>query len=143
MKNTCRIVSGRLLEIDVAAGYQATAEVDDMIAMIVATVSTAPPDTRLVIAADWRMCKVFTAEVADRAIQMLSAPHMKKVERSAILHRADAPTSVMQVFRLVRDAQFTHRKVFTDADGMRAWLGEVLDDRERERLKTFLAHRSP
>lgn len=142
MKNTCRVVEGRLVEIDVAAGYQAVADVDDMIAMLGATVAKAPAGSRLVIAADWRMCGVFTAAVAERAIQMLSGPHMQSVERSAVLHRADAATSVMQVFRLVREAQYAFRKVFTDPAPMEAWLGELLTPAERQRLTAFLLQRT-
>jgi hypothetical protein len=140
MRNTCRIVEGRLVEIDVAAGC--VADIDDMIAMLGATVAKAPAGSRLVIAADWRMCRVFTADVAERAIQMLSGPHMQSIERSAILHRADAATSVMQVFRLVREAQYAFRKVFTDPAPMEAWLGELLAPAEHQRLRAFLLQRT-
>jgi hypothetical protein len=142
LKNTCRVVEGRLIEIDVAAGYQSVTDVDDMMAMLGATVANAPAGARFVIAADWRMCKVFTAEVAERTTRMLMGPYMQSVERSAILHRADAATSVMQVFRLVREARFPFRRVFTDAGQMEAWLGELLGDGERQRLRAFLLQRT-
>ena len=140
--NTCRIVTGRLVEIDVAAGYRTVADIDQMMTLIARTTAAAPDGGRLVIAADWRPCDIFTPAVADRAVQMLTAPHMKLVARSAILHRAEAATSVMQVFRLVREAQFPHRKVFTEPSEMEAWLGEELDDAERARLRAFLVQRS-
>jgi hypothetical protein len=142
MKNTCRIVEGRLIEVDVAVGYQTVGDIDDMIAMLGAAVAKGPAGTRFVIAADWRMCRVFSAAVAERAIGMLTGPHMQSIERGAILHRADAATSVMQVFRLVKEAQFAFRKVFTDSTQMEDWLGEPLTERERLRLRVFLLQRT-
>src|SRR5262245_12987446 len=112
-KNTCRIVEGRLMEIDVAAGYERVADIEEMIALIKATTMTMPEPTRMVIAADWRMCRLFSNEVAARAVQMLIASSAR-IERSGILHRVDQPTSVLQVFRLVKEAQQTHRRLFTD-----------------------------
>jgi hypothetical protein len=136
-RNTCRIVEGRLMEIDVAAGYERVADVDEMIANIRATTASVPEPTKLVIAADWRHCKLFSEDVAERAVQMLVGTSAR-VERSAILHRADQPTSVLQVFRLVKEAQQTHRRLFTDPVELQEWLGEVLGEAERERLSAFL-----
>jgi len=126
------------MEIDIPMGYRTVADIDEMMRELSATVATAPLGARVVIAADWRACGVMTAEVADRAVRMLTAPHMEIVERSALLHRADAHTSVMQVIRLVQEARFKQRMLFTDPDKMEAWLAEVLDEREQGRLKTFL-----
>jgi hypothetical protein len=140
--NTCRTVTGRLVEIDVASGYRTVGDVDGMIAMLAKAPSMAPRGEQLVIVADWRMCHTFTPSVAARALEMLTAPHMQHVERSAILHRAAAATSVMQVFRLVREAGFPYRRAFTDPVELAAWLGEVLDDAERGRLRAFLSQRA-
>jgi hypothetical protein len=137
LKNTCSINIGRLLEIDVAAGYQRVEDVDAMIGMIGQTLATIPEPGRGVIAADWRHCKVFTKDVADRAARMLSATNTR-VERSGILLKPDQPTSVLQVFRLVKEAESSHRRLFTDAHQMMEWLSEVLDERERERLNAFI-----
>jgi hypothetical protein len=135
--NTCRIVQGRLMEIDVAAGYERVSDVDEMITRIRATTASVPEPTRLVIAADWRPCRLFSEDVAARAVQMLIGSSAR-IERSGILHRADQPTSVLQVFRLVKEAQQTHRRLFTDPVEMQEWLGEVLDAAERARLHAFL-----
>jgi hypothetical protein len=64
-----------------------------------------------------------------------------RIERSAILHRDDQATSVLQVMRLIKEAQSPHRRVFTNPFEMQSWLGEVLNDTERERLRVFLAQR--
>ena len=128
------------MEIDVAAGYERVADVEAMMGMIKTTVGSVPEPTRMVIAADWRMCKLFGNDVAARAVEMLVGSSAR-IERSGILHRVDQPTSVLQVFRLVKEASQPHRRLFTDPVEMEDWLGEVLNDAERERLHHFLVGR--
>ena len=139
-RNRCRIVEGRLLEIDVAGGYNTVTDVADMITMIAREFAAVPVRTRIVIAADWRPCKLFTPEVAERAVEMMSGVN-PRIERSAILHRDDQATSVLQVARLIKEAQSPHRRVFTNPYEMQSWLGEVLNDAERDRLRAFLGQR--
>jgi hypothetical protein len=129
------------MEVDLADGYQTVNDVDDMIAKASVQFATLGPQQQVVVAADWRPCKLFTPEVAERARQLLVgvSPH---VERSGILHRADQAVSVLQVFRLAKECNFANRRVFTDAAQMEAWLAEVLNLHERARLRTFLAQRS-
>ena len=105
-RNTCRIVEGRLLEIDVAGGYNRVAEVTEMMAMIARAFGAAPARTQIVIAADWRPCKLFTPDVSERAVEMLTAVN-PRIERSAILHRDDQATSVLQVMRALRESGMT------------------------------------
>jgi len=136
-RNTCKIVSGRLLEIDVCAGYREVSDVDAMIGMMGAEFARMPEPTRIVIAADWRACRLLTPQVAERAVQMLSGSN-PRVERSAILHNPQQATSVLQVMRLAREAQLTYRRVFTEADEMKAWLSEVLTPAEISRLDVLL-----
>jgi len=139
-KNSCRINEGRLMEIDVASGYQTVRDVDEMIAMIGREFGRVPETTRIVIVADWRPCRLFTEAVAERAVKMLLTGNLR-VERSAILHRSTQPTSVLQVFRLVKEAHFDNRKGFTQTGELEAWLGEILGERERIRLRSFLGRR--
>lgn len=139
-KNLCHIIEGRLMQIDVAAGYQSVEDIDEMIRMIRGELGRLPEPAKVVIAADWRPCKLFSQEVADRAVVMLSSAN-PRLERSAILHREDAPTSVLQVMRLIREVGFTNRRIFTEPEKMYSWLGEVLSDLERMQLKSFLAQR--
>lgn len=135
--NTCNIVAGRLLEIRVRAGYRVVEDVDCMTAMIATEFARIAEPTRIVIAADWRMCRVLTPEVATRATQMLTKGN-PRVERSAILYSADQATGVLQVLRLAREAKLPGRRVFTERDEMRKWLAEVLNDTERARLELLL-----
>jgi hypothetical protein len=129
---------GRLLEIDVCAGYRTVADVDAMIAMMTAEFTRVAEPARIVIAADWRACRILTPDVAQRAVQMLSRSN-PRVERSAILHDVGQATSVLQVLRLTREAQSPNRRVFTDAEQMKSWLGEILTAEELERVALLVA----
>jgi hypothetical protein len=140
-KNTCEIVEGRLLEIDIAAGFNQPSDIDDQIKLVVSALSKVGPDTKVVIAADWRPCKLFTPETAERAIKLFSDLNAR-IERSGILHRFDQPTSVLQVLRLIRETHFDRRRVFTHPEEVYGWLEPVLNLRERERLRAFFAQRS-
>jgi hypothetical protein len=137
-KNTCRVVEGRLLEIDVAKGYEQVSDVDEMIVMIRSAVALVPEPTRLIIVADWRKCRLFSEQVATRAVAMLTGS-AERIERSAILHGTDHATSLLQVFRLVKEASQTHRQLFTDRRELERWLGELLNEAERARLHAFLS----
>jgi hypothetical protein len=135
--NRCQVVVGRLLEIDVRAGYRTTADVDEMIQNIKQQFGTIAEPTRIVIAADWRRCRVLTPEVSERVTQMLVGTNTR-LERSAILHDSTQATSILQVMRIVREANFPNRRVFTDPYEMEAWLSELLTTEERERLAGLL-----
>lgn len=136
-RNTCKIAEGRLLEIDVCAGYREVSDVDAMIEMMAAEFKRVAEPTRIVIAADWRACRLLTPPVAERVVQMLSRSN-PRVERSAILHNPEQATSVLQVMRLAREAELPYRRVFTEAAEMKAWLGEILTPAERARLDRLL-----
>ena len=139
-RNTCQIVEGRLLEIDIAAGFNEPSDIDNQIKLIVSVLGKVGPDARVVIAADWRPCKLFTPEVADRAIKLFSDLNAR-IERSGILHRTDQPTSILQVLRLIRETHFDRRRVFTEPNDLCAWLDPVLNPREQARLRTFFGER--
>jgi len=140
-KNTCQVVEGRLLEIDVAAGFNQPSDIDDQIGLIVSALKTVPHDVKVVIAADWRPCKLFTPETAEHAIKLFSNLN-QRIERSAILHRFDQATSVLQVVRLIRETHFDRRRVFTNVDDACAWLDPALTPAEQARLRDFYAQRS-
>lgn len=139
-QNTCEIVVGRLMEYDVAAGYRTVRDVDDMIASTKRVLAAVPEPTQVVIVADWSRCELLTPEVSARTVEMLTTSN-QRIERSAILHRSNQATSVLQVFRLIQEAAHTTRRVFTSPTELMAYLDEVLDAPERDRLRTFLAGR--
>jgi hypothetical protein len=138
--NTCQIIEGRLLEINLAAGFDRPSDIDHQIELVAAAMRLVGPDTRVVIAADWRACKLFTPETAERAIKLFSDLNAR-IERSGLLHRADQPTSVLQVLRLIRETHFDRRRVFTNVDDLYGWLDVSLNPRERARLRTFFEQR--
>jgi hypothetical protein len=135
--NTCEMPVGRLMEIRVAAGYRAVADVDEMIQMMVDRVSRLPADLKYVIAADWRGVTVMAPETAARARVMLSKANAR-VERSSILTAVDQSTSNLQVQRLVREAENENRRHFVSARAQHAWLAEILTREESRRLAEFL-----
>jgi hypothetical protein len=139
--NHSQIVVGRLLEIDVGAGLTTLDDVERLIADTDVWYTRVPEGTPVVIAADWRACKLFSPPVAERALKMLSASGTR-VERSGILHSPLQSTSVLQVMRLVREANFPARRVFTEAAEMERWLGELLTAAESERLHLMLQNNS-
>lgn len=136
--NTCEFVEGRLLEIRVGRGYRSVDDVSEMIRMIGESVAKLPPGDRFSIAADWRAVHVMSPEASARAKQMLTNNN-PRVTRSAILTLPDNAMTNLQVVRLVREAQNTSRRAFTDATEMASWLSEVPSAAEATRLRTFLA----
>lgn len=125
------------MEIDVAGGYESVEDVEAMIGMIRGTFAAHEHVPSFVVAADWRHCKLFNDAVAARARAMLSVTS-NRIERSAILHRADQPTSVLQVFRLVKEAEHDARRVFTETNELETFLAPVLTPAEQARLREFL-----
>jgi hypothetical protein len=136
-RNTCAVNVGRLLEIDLAAGYRSVSDVDQMTAMTARQIDQIPEPTRVVIAADWRACRVMTPVVSDRVVDMLERSN-PRVERSAILHGVGHATSVLQLARLTREAHLEVRRIFTDPEDMETWLAEVLTSEERARVHALL-----
>jgi hypothetical protein len=126
-----------LLEIRVRDGYRTVSDVDEMIAMIVSEMARVPEPTRIIIAADWRQCRVLTPDVAERAVQMLTRSN-PRVERCSILHDPGQATSILQVLRIAREAKLQNRRVFTDPDEMRTWLAEIMQPDELARLDSLL-----
>ena len=136
-RSTCEFVTGRLLEIRVAAGYRTVADVDDMIGMIAKNVATLSTDEGYAIAADWRAVHVMSPDTAARAREMMAATN-PRVTRSAVLTLPENPTTNLQAVRIIREAENPNRRHFTSTTEMHAWLSEVLTPEESRRLKTFL-----
>jgi hypothetical protein len=136
-KNTCSRVVHRLVEIRVGAGYRSVSDVDEMIACIGECVRSLPATDHAIIAADWRGVRTMSPETAERARAMFKGAN-PRVLRSAILVPPDGATTHLQASRLVREAENSSRRLFTDVPSLRAWLGEVLTESERARLAEFL-----
>jgi hypothetical protein len=125
------------MEIDASAGYDRVEDIDAMAEMIKSAIGSMPLTINVVVAADWRRCSVFSPIVAEKTLAIFAGANAR-VERSAILHNADQPTVLLQVLRLVDEGNAPQRKVFTARHKLEQWLGEVLNEAERKRLRDFL-----
>jgi hypothetical protein len=135
--NTAVVNVGRLLEIRIALGFRNVSYIEDHFADIRAEIRKVPLSDRIVIAADWRFCRVMSTEATDVLVANLARQN-RRIERSAILASANSPSTVLQFARLVREGGSPHRRLFMDADEMTLWLDEVLARDERQRLIQFL-----
>ena len=135
--NSCAFVIGRLLEIRADSGYRSVGDVDDMLGLVHVQTAKLPPDAKVVIVADWRSVGVMAPETAARAREMLTSVN-PRVSRSAILTLPENSTTNLQVVRLIREAESPHRRHFTAASQLCAWLSAVLGPDESQRLRLFL-----
>jgi precorrin isomerase len=137
MENSCRVTVGRLMEIRIHAGFLTEADIDAQIARVKHALATVPEGTSVVIAADWRRVAIMSERVAARAVNLLTTAG-ERIERSGILAIPDAPTAVMQFFRIVRESEHPRRKVVTSIIELEDWLLPVLTPAETKRLVEFL-----
>jgi hypothetical protein len=138
MGNTCELTVGRLLEIRVADGYKSVADVDHMIHMIQKSFAALKPEGKIVIAADWRAVQMMSPDTAARAREMLAGVN-PRVIRSSILTLPENPLTNLQVVRLIREAENTARRHFSEPRALVTWLAEILTPAEVQRLRAFLA----
>jgi hypothetical protein len=138
MANTYGIVVGRLLEVRISESIRTRADVDGWFDGVREALTHLPPGKRQVVVADWRACSLMSDEAAERALFRLKQTNAN-MDRSAALATAASPIAVLQFLRLCRSSDATgNRRLFTDPRELSGWLGEVLTDAERERLRTFL-----
>src|SRR5262245_21775633 len=87
----------------------------------------------IVIIADFRHARFLLEEHAKLLAEVFRR-HNAHVERSAILTSAESAVGVLQMERLIREAQFPARRAFRDAAEAVAWLSEILTPTESARL---------
>lgn len=132
-----RIVVGRLLELDLAAGFKTPDEVDVFGAGIASVLFRRGAEGgKLVIVADWRRFELAGPEVAERLMALMRR-NSPIIERNALLHRQHS-ASMFQLFRLVQEAENPSRRLFTDATELLGWISEVLLPAELDRARHFL-----
>jgi hypothetical protein len=136
--NTAVVGVGRLLEVRIAVGFRSVAYVNEVFAAMDAEIRRLPSDVPVVIAADWRRCRVMSSDASESLVANLSR-YNARVERSGAIASEDSPSAVLQFTRLIREAANPDRRLFTDSEAMASWLGEVLAPDERRRLAEFLA----
>ena len=115
------------------------ADVDAWFSGVREALSHLPPGKRQVVAADWRACSLMSEEAAERALFRLTQANAN-MDRSIALASAASPVAVLQFLRICRSSDAAgNRRLFTDPQQAFEWLGEVLTDDERHRLRAFLA----
>lgn len=137
-KNTAAVRVGRLLELRLSVGFRNVTFVTEIFAAMDAEIRRLPSDVPVVIAADWRRCRVMSSDASESLVANLSR-YNTRVERSGAIASEDSPSAVLQFTRLIREAAHPDRRLFTDPEAMASWLGEVLAPDERRRLAEFLA----
>jgi hypothetical protein len=140
LRNSCRRVVGRLIEIRHDAGYQMQADMDALMARMKLLLVGRSVDTPVIVVADWRLCKqlVLATELADGILGVMNLANPCLL-RSANLLRADMPTAFLQVMRLVSEAQLKVRRIFSSPNDLSEWLREITTAEEQARLALFLA----
>lgn len=140
--NTAKLTVGRLLEIRVASGFRTAADVDAHFVSIAQALAALPKGQQHVTVADWRSCPVMSPEGAERFAQQI-AQYNSRTERSAALANMEAPVTVLQFMRVIREAGLPDRKLFFTEEDLLNWVGEVLTESEQERLREFLEESRP
>jgi hypothetical protein len=136
--NTCRRLVGRLVEVRFDAGYRSLQDLEAMAALVMGAFEQVPRQEGVILVADWRRCEALMGVgIADRAIAALTRVNPRSL-RSALVMLPDSPTAVMQLMRIVKATNHANRQVFTSADALCRWLGEVTTPEEQQRLLTFL-----
>lgn len=138
MSNIYQVKVGRLLEVRLDSSVRTPEDVDQWFAGVGVALKALPAGTRAVVMADWRSCPLLSDDASERARLRLSQTNAH-VERSAALAFADSAISVLQFLRLCRDSGAPNRRLFTEPQVAAKWLGEALNDAEKQRLAAFLA----
>jgi hypothetical protein len=125
------------MEISVQEGFCSVEDVERQRARITAALDTIPKNQSVVIAADWRRCRLMSQPAAN-AMGPMIGDFNARIERSAILGSPTSPAAVLQFLRVVRESRHPARRVYEELAPMLTWLGECLTDAERERLIDFI-----
>lgn len=88
------------------------------------------------VAVDLRRAQVFPPQITERFISLMSQLNPRLL-RSAILINESAVLG-LQAERAIETAGHPDRKAFRDPVALELWLGEVLSDGEKGRLRNFL-----
>jgi hypothetical protein len=141
-RNTAEIRVGRLLEVRATAGYRTASNVDLLFDALDQEIRKMPSRVRVVTAVDWRFCPLMSPEAAQHIGKRMAANN-ERMERCGALVNRDAPLSVLQFLRVVREADHPDRKLFFDQIECVQYLAELLSPAELARMYAFLAEGMP
>jgi len=100
--------------------------------------STAEAGGKVVISADYRATRLLNPAEAEALITMFRS-HNDSIERSAILVSEESAMAVLQMSRVIKQANLPTRRAFKDPKELIVWLGEVLTPAEGLCLQDSLA----
>lgn len=126
-------IVGRLVEVRVAPPLTLD-EIKQFVEEHKVTISRI--QDRYVGVVDLHRADIFSAEVTDALIQLLSRM-AERVERTAFLI-GESAIFALQIERVLRNAANPNRRTFREPEPLKEWLGEVLNAGERFRLNRFL-----
>jgi hypothetical protein len=133
--------AGRLIEARVF-NLGTLADVNEYARVLGETAAAIPAARRPVLCADHRPVRIYGQAAADRLTELFQNMN-ERLERVAILVARSNATLVMQLERIVREAQWVNRRVFFETEAAAAHLALSLDAKERERAGAFLAGFTP
>ena len=102
------------------------------------TVSSRIALTSPILCADHRPVHVYPPAVADELVRLFTLMN-RVLTRIAIVVAPTNATLIMQLGRIIREANNPSRQLFTDASKADRFLAEVLDEEGRAALTAFLA----
>lgn len=126
---------GRLFEMRV----EGTGDRDGMRAFqhrIIEIVPTLGRDEKFVLITDLRTAGVLPADLAAEMLVMMRATHAR-LERAAVLIGPGDSARLLQTRRMIEEAHFEARKLFTDRREASAYLAPALTAAESARLEKF------
>ena len=127
---------GRLLEARVF-WLKTRQDVDDYSREIGVALMRMPRDARAVLCADHRPVAIYPEAAADRLVELFQNMNTR-LERVAIIVARSNATLAMQLNRIVREANYTARRVVHTAEDAHAHLAPVLEPAELSRMRDFL-----
>jgi hypothetical protein len=130
-----RIAGGRIVEVHVRR-LSNVQDVAMLEAQVKAAVAIVGPHG--VFCGDHRYTAPLSSEVADAWSRAMSGNRRSAMRGGILLDPANALYN-LQVERVVRCAPNPARFLFTDVEGLRAWVGATLTEPERHSLHNVLA----
>jgi hypothetical protein len=93
---------------------------------------------QVVVCSDLTEAKTFSPETTERFIQLMKSDN-PRLERSALLVSAESATFILQLERMLREANNPIRRTFRERQELIDWLRPSLTPTERTALAAFLA----
>jgi len=130
----CACKVGRVVELRVEALH--TAEDVEAYAKAIDRVVSASRE-RAIICADHRPVGIYSPAVTDALVAMFTTLN-SRIERAALIASPTNATFVLQLQRIVREAENSQRRVFLDPHKMVIWLSDVLTRHEIAQVRAHL-----